>query len=304
MTDETGFLGLPNAPADAADLHILPLPLEATVSYGRGTARGPAAILGASRQVELWDDELGCDLASARVHAAPAVVPGAGEPIGDYLHRVRIAAEGLRGGGVEPRRSVTIGVGGEHSLTPPLVHAAAGTGDLSGVTVVQFDAHADLRAEYDGTPHSHACAMRRLTEAGASLTAVGIRSLCREEAEYAAASDRITTFPARDLGGNRGGADRLGEHLRGLSGPLYVTIDVDGFDPALCPGTGTPEPGGLAWWPVLGWLRTLLVENDGVRLIGCDVVETVPQQDTVVNEFTAAKLIAKLIACHLTRRPA
>ena len=288
MNDPTGFLGLPNAAPEAADVSILPLPFEGTVSYGRGTAGGPAAILEASRQVELWDDEVGFDLESLRIRTAPAVIPADGESSGDYLDRVRSAAASLPG--------LTVGVGGEHSLTPPLVFAAAGGGDLSHVTVVQFDAHADLRDEYDGTPHSHACAMRRLTGAGASLTAIGIRSACREEAGYAAASDRVTTFPARVLNRDAETERRLNAHLRGLRGDVYVTVDVDVFDPALCPGTGTPEPGGLGWWDVLGFLHALLVENETVRPIGCDVVETVPQPDTRVNEFTAAKLVAKLIA--------
>jgi len=290
------FLDLPPVAAGEADVLLLPLPYEGSVSYGQGTARGPEAIWRASTEVELWDEQLGVDLDAFRWHTAPAVFPTTDETATDYLARVREMAVALSSHG----RPV-IGVGGEHSLTMPLVEAAAGSDDLTGITVVQFDAHADLRDRYDESPHSHACVMRRLIERSADVLAVGIRSMARDEAEFMRTSDRIRTFPARLLAeAARPGSDSLEEELlstlRQLRGDLYLTIDIDVLEVHLCPATGTPQPGGLGWWQTLRYLHALLVENRQCRLIGCDLVETVPQPHTQVNEFTAALLLAKVVA--------
>ncbi len=283
------FLGLPQSPVDDADFVLLPLPFEGTVSYGKGTAAGPDAVLEASAQVEFFDDETGIDLQAFRYHTAPPVCAEPGESPGDYLARVRTAASGLRG-----RR--VIGVGGEHSVTPPLVFAAAGSQDLSSLTIVQIDAHTDLRHEYEGTVNSHACAMRRLVDKGARLVAIGIRASCQEEIEFAQEHDNITIMRAQTLANDRGAEPRLLDLLRRLSGDVYLTVDVDGLCPSLCPSTGTPEPGGLDWWQTLRILRALLREAGDARLIGCDFVETVPAAETRINEFTTARLIARTIA--------
>ncbi|MBN1908923.1 MAG: agmatinase [Pirellulales bacterium] len=295
------FLDLPPATAHEADVLLLPLPYEATVSYGRGTALAPEAIWRASCEVELWDEQTGVDLETFRWHTAPAILPGRTELAADYLARVQRAAAELH-----RHEGLVMGVGGEHGLTPALVRAARGSNDLSGVTVVQFDAHADLRDIYAGSPHSHACAMRRLVEASAQVIAVGIRSAAREEAEFANRNDLVTTFPARLLAGENHllpGEENLEpallDTLRGLEGDVYLTIDIDALDVHLCPATGTPQPGGLGWWPSLRYLHALLVENRSRRLLGLDLVETVPDPSTHVNEFTAALLLAKLGAfCH------
>ncbi|MBN2476367.1 MAG: agmatinase [Pirellulales bacterium] len=287
------FLDLPPALPRQADVLLLPLPYEGTVSYGRGTARGPEAIWRASAEVELWDEQAEFDLAALRFHTAAAVAAEEDETPADYLSRVERAAAALHGHG-----GLVVGVGGEHALTPPLVQAAAGgTDDLSGVTVVQLDAHFDLRDTYLGSPHSHACAIRRLVERSARVLAVGVRSAAREEADFARQTDRVLSFPARQLG------DPALEHelltaLRGLSGDVYLTIDIDVLEVGLCPGTGTPQPGGLSWWQTTRYLQALLVENPKCRLIGLDLVETVPQPQTQVNEFTAALLLTKAISFH------
>jgi agmatinase len=219
------------------------------------------------------------------------VVPRDDEPVAEYLDRVTRVAAALH----RPY-TLVLGVGGEHSLTPALVRAAVGEGDWSGLTVVQFDAHADLRDQYDDTPHSHACAMRRLVEQGASLIAVGIRSLDRDEAEYGRASPRIRTFPAQALASDPAIEAELLSVLAGLAGRVYLTVDVDVLEPGLCPGTGTPQPGGLGWWQILRYLRALLRPRAGFELLGGDLAETVPQPHTQVNEFVAARLLAKIIA--------
>ncbi len=141
------FFGLPSRARDEADFVVLPLPFEGTVSYGVGTAAGPAAVLNASAQLELWDDEVEFDLESLSIHTALPVRPTRGESTAEYLDRVESAAR------VD---AIGIGIGGEHSVTPPLVRAAAGGSDLNGLTIVQIDAHSDLRMDYEGDPNSHA----------------------------------------------------------------------------------------------------------------------------------------------------
>lgn len=292
------FLDIQSADAAAADVLLLPLPYEGSVSYGGGTAAGPQAVWRASAEVELWDEQLDLDLQTIRWHTAAPVVPQSGESARDYLARVQQAAMELN-----KHRGLVVGVGGEHSLTPPLIRAARGNDDLSGLTVVQFDAHADLRDEYNGSPHSHACAMRRVVKQSADVLAVGIRSADAAEADFARRSDRVKTFPARLLSrhllpGEKNKEAELLAALRGLAGDVYLTIDIDVLEVCLCPATGTPQPGGLGWWQTLRYLHALLVENRQCRLIGFDLVETVPQATNQVNEFTAALLLAKVIALH------
>jgi len=290
--DQNDFLDCPNARLSDADICIVPLPFEGTVSYGSGTAAGPDGILAASAQVELWDDELNFDLESLRYFTASVIHPESNEAADAYLRRVEASVRPLAGNG-----RFTIGIGGEHSLTPPLVYAAANDcNDLSGLTVVQIDAHTDLRDTYEGTPQSHACAMRRLTERGARVIAIGIRAMSQSEDEYAKSVGLIDIYRAQSLAEDPDLEQRLVAELRGLTGDVYLTVDIDGLDPSMCPGTGTPEPGGLGWWQTLRILRAVLLENRSRNLIGCDLVETVPQPDTQINEFTAARLLAKVIA--------
>lgn len=293
MTDrrpsECGFLGLPQSDPSSADFVIFPLPFEGTVSYGRGTADGPQAVLDASEQVELWDDELLFELDSLRFHTAESATVRACESAASYLARVQAAASAFRTLGAIP-----IGIGGEHSLTPPLVRAAVGSDDLSQLTVVQIDAHTDLRYEYEGSIHSHASAMRRLTDAGARLIAIGIRATSKEEMAYAATNPAIEIHRAQELLTDPQQLRELIGRLRSLTGNVYLTVDVDGLATSLCPGTGTPEPGGLDWYTTLQILRGLLVESEAT-LIGMDFVETVPMPATRVNEFTTARLVAKSI---------
>lgn len=286
------FLDCPDAGISDAEICIVPLPFEGTVSYGSGTAAGPASIIIASAQVELWDDELNYDLESLRYFTAPAIRPEPNEAANAYLRRVEVGVRELSGNG-----RLVIGIGGEHSLTPPLVYAASrNNNDLNGLTVVQIDAHADLRETYEGTPQSHACATRRLTERGARVIAIGVRAISQPEGEYEKSVSLVEIYRAQALAENSGVEQTLLSQLRELHGDVYLTVDIDGLDPSMCPGTGTPEPGGLGWWQTLRILRAILLENRSRNLIGCDLVETVPQPNTQINEFTAARLLAKMIA--------
>jgi len=291
-TGNIDFLDCPDAGISDAEICIVPLPFEGTVSYGSGTAAGPASIIVASAQVELWDDELNYDLEGLRYFTAPAICPEPDEAADAYLRRVEVNVRELSGNG-----RLVIGIGGEHSLTPPLVYAASrNNNDLNGLTVVQIDAHADLRETYEGTPQSHACATRRLTERGARVIAIGVRAISQPEGEYEKSVNLVEIYRAQTLAENSGVEQTLLSQLRELHGDVYLTVDIDGLDPSMCPGTGTPEPGGLGWWQTLRILRAILLENRSRNLIGCDLVETVPQPNTQINEFTAARLLAKMIA--------
>ena len=290
------FFDIPESAPEAADVLLLPLPYEATVSYRRGTAAAPEAIWQASAQIELWDEETDYDLDSLRVCSAPPLQPEAEENVPNYLRRVQSTAAALHQYG-----GLVIGVGGEHGVTPPLVLAAAATEDLRELTVVHFDAHADLRDSYDGTPHSHACAMRRLLDRGASIVTIGCRSAEREEYAHGLASGRVRTFMARTLAQDPGEEQRLFECLDALSGRVYLSIDVDVLEVHLCYGTGTPEPGGLGWWPMLRMLDRLIRRNRRCKLVGVDLVEAAPQPNSQVNEYIAARLLAKVMAYHFTR---
>lgn len=298
MTEAVPFLGIAQSELSAALIALLPLPYEGAVSYGAGTADGPPAIWDASAQVELWDYELRLDLETIAFFSAEPVSPKRGEACAEYLSRVRAAAAALHDSG-----ALVIGVGGDHSVTPPLLRAAieAAAVDPKAVTVVHIDAHADLREEYDGNPDSHACAMARALDLGVRVLSIGIRSAEGAEFQRSERDDRITTFPASALATAPESVAGMQHAVAALSGPVYLTFDIDALETNLAPATGTPEPGGLGWWFTLDLLRRLIVGNRAIRLIGADLVETVPQPGTSVNEFVAAKLIAKLAALRSIR---
>lgn len=285
------FLDLPSASMDEADVILLPLPFEGTVSYGKGTARGPAAILDASRQVETLDEETGFELDKLTYCWAEEIQPAENQKPERYLETVLESATLAHG-----HRGFVFGIGGEHSLTAPLARAAAGEDSLDDLTVVQFDAHADLRKSYEGSSSSHACVMRGLLDRGASVLAIGIRSLSSEELDHGQAHDRWEPYFARELHQEKGAEVRLLDRLEKLRGRVYLTIDVDCLEVSLAPGTGTPEPGGLRWWQTLSYLRALLRPSPDKAVLGADITETAPMEGSRVNEFTAARLICKLIA--------
>ena len=276
------FLGLdePHTDPAKATYVVLPVPYEGTVTYMAGTADGPAAIIDASQQVELFDEELLRECHAVGVATLPALKP-LKDP-GKMMQRVHQAALPVMSGG-----QFLLTLGGEHSITAPLVRAAQEA--FGDVSVLQIDAHADLRDNYDGSSHNHACVMRRVLEATDRICQVGVRNVCQEEfdqcwpqIERLITPQIVETDPAwidRAMG-------LLGE-------TVYVTIDVDGFDPSIAPGVGTPEPGGLLWRPVLDLLRRVCAER---RVVAADIVEVRPIPPNHITEFLAARLAYKLIA--------
>jgi agmatinase len=266
--------------ARGSRIHVIPAPFEASVSYGGGTARGPAAILAASNQLELWDGQ-GVP-ADAGIHTRPAV--DCSGPAEAVLTRIEAAVtETLEAG------AVPVLLGGEHTVTLgalAALHRALGPAEPFGV--VQFDAHADLRDAYQGSRLSHACVMRRALDLGLPLFQIGVRALCRDEHDLreALAVGRIDG-PDLPLAPPRASVLPPDFPAR-----IYVTFDVDGLDPALMPSTGTPVPGGLFWHQAM-WLLDDIAR--GRTLVGCDVTELAPAPGQHGPDFTAARLAYALM---------
>jgi agmatinase len=279
------FLGLSaeTSAYAAARIVVLPIGFEATTSYGAGTRGGPEAILAASRVVEKYDTDLDVDLAAAPIHTHEPLMPDFSGP-GAMVERIRRTASRLLADS-----KWVLGLGGEHTVTLGLVQAARQKhGPLS---ILQIDAHVDLWNEYEGTPFSHACVMRRCVEDGNRTVHVGIRSAGREEVEFAR-REGLPIFWGRQCAAGDDWIDRAVEALRG---PVYVTVDVDGLDPGVIRTTGTPEPGGLGWWTTIGLLEAVFKRH---TVVGADVVELAAGGDPA-SDFAAARLTAKMAALAL-----
>jgi len=265
---------------------ILPVPLERTTSYVSGTRTGPREILDASSHLELWDEEVKVDVHGVGIYTLPEMELPFGD-MSDALAEIERVA-----GAVLDRNKFLVMLGGEHSITAPAVAAAARRNP--GLAVLQIDAHADLRDSYMGSPHNHACAMRRVLE-HAHCTQVGIRSLSAEEAS---AAPGLGTRIFYDIN-MRQNAHWIDEVVASLGDPVYLTIDCDGFDPAVMPAVGTPEPGGLSWVEMLALLRALFRSR---RVVGCDVVELCPIPGMVAPNFLCAKLVYKILTYRFAGR--
>ncbi|MBE3099504.1 MAG: agmatinase [Planctomycetes bacterium] len=264
---------------------VLPVPFERTTSYVAGTRNAPREILLASGQVELYDEEMATDAHMDRVFTLPELeLPSA--DIDMAIGEIRRVVRGL-----VPHGKFVIVLGGEHSVTVPVVEAfAERTPDLC---VLQIDAHADLRDSYQGSRYSHACAMRRVVER-VPCTQVAIRSLSREEAEALPALPTRVFFD-RTM---RQDPDWMARVVDSLAPRVYLTIDCDGIDPAIMPAVGTPEPGGLSWTELLTLVRRVIAERE---VVGCDLVELCPLPGLIAPTFLCAKLISKILAYRLAR---
>ncbi len=268
---------------------VLPVPYERTTSWGRGAEDGPAALLRASHYVELYDEELRLEPFRIGIETLPPVDVEAGEDAA--LERISAAARAA----IERGRFLAA-IGGEHTVTPALVRGvvqAAGSDLDPDLGVVQFDAHADLRPTYAGTRWNHACAMSRVLDLGVPTLAVGIRSLSRPEA-VRIETEHLPVIWASQMQALT--AEELQALFLGLLASLpdtvYLTFDLDFFDPSLLPATGTPEPGGGTWRQALALLR-LLFEHK--RVIAMDIVELAPIPGNPASDFTAARLLYKCI---------
>jgi len=278
----TNFLGIPEAEntLEGSRVVVLPVPYERTVSYGVGTRNGPAAILEASRYVELYDDELDEEPSRLGIHTLPPWLPDRMEPEAAVRSLEGIVSDLL----AQPRFVLTLG--GEHAIAagPITAHLSR----YPKLSILHFDAHGDLRDEYEGDRYSHACAARRFVELGLPTVHVGIRSISREELDYAREKNLLIISNRR----LRRFDSWIPEALERLTGDVYVTFDVDFFDGSLVPGTGTPEPGGGTWEDALEIFRRVAAER---RIVGADVVEHAPLAGNRAPDFLVAKLCYKLL---------
>lgn len=275
---------------EAASAVVIPFGLESSVSYGAGTREGPAAILGASHQLELFDDELWCQPCDQfGIATLDVAQPDQGAAIAPELSRL----EGVVSDVLDAGRFPFV-LGGEHSVTAGAVRAFAERFD--DLVVLQFDAHADLRDGYLGEHFSHASAMRRVLDFGnVSLVSLGIRAISAGEVAYFEANrDRVSLHLAKDQ------ADwDVAEIVAPLKGrPVYITFDIDGLDGAVMPATGTPTPGGLSYAKSLGILRAACRAGN---VVGCDLVELAPIEGFNACNFLAAQLAYKMMAYALAK---
>ena len=268
---------------DRARAVVLPVPYDFSTSYQGGTRWGPQAIVTASQNMELWDEELGATY-RAGIHTLPSLEPTALGPEA-MAGRVEQAVGWILDEGRLPAV-----LGGEHSITAGAVRAAARR--IPGLSVLQLDAHADMRDTYLDSRYSHACVMRRVREL-VPATSVGIRSMSEEEAESLARTP-VPMWSTRQFRALRGDWQPV---LESLSENVFVTFDLDALDPGILPATGTPEPGGLDWFEAVDLLRAAAAR---ARIVGFDVVELAPIPGQVVSDFLAARLAYRLIALALS----
>ena len=296
------FLGLDESEDGPWDIVVLPIPFEMTTSWGEGTEDGPAACITASSQVELYDpllqEELPCGM---RMYTAEAWSSDAATLM-DQLDSIKdYAIEWFDG------EQFPLCLGGEHGILPPLMQAAVGhpslSGDLSLLTLIQVDAHADLRDQPGGEDFSHGTAVRRSLDAGVGkVVQIGTRALSREEAEFSLNDERVETWYARDFMGvcdGQAGWAALMDRIAQIEGPVWLTFDVDGLDGSLVPDTGTPVPGGLSHWAAVEVIEGLF--TSGAEVIGADVNEIVPGDDRL-TQFNAALIATKILAAHIASR--
>lgn len=280
MTDKPANFGnLPDrfSTFENAKVVLLPVPFDGTSTWLKGADGGPAAIIQASANMELYDIETDSQVYRQGIFTdSPVDVDQSPEKM------VEAVAERVKGH--LEREKFVVTVGGEHSVSIGAMKACVEK--FGNITILQLDAHTDLRDEYEGSKFNHACVMARAKEI-ASIVQVGIRSMDYSEKE-SVSEDSI--FFAETIYNNR---DWFEKALGKLSGRVYITIDLDVFDPSIMPSTGTPEPGGLLWYDVLAFLKLVFEKRE---VIGFDIVELCPGQDNKAPDFLAAKLIYKLLS--------
>ena len=277
---QANFLGIDTCNTwDKASFVILPVPLEMTTTYMQGTGRGPEALLEASHQVELYDDELRSETWKRGIATLAPMVFEDAAPEGAVAQIENRVSEILK----EDKRLAIIG--GEHTVTVGTVRAYRN--EYLDLSVLHLDAHADLRQEYEGSAYNHACVMARVADI-CPFVSVGIRSLCAEEA------DRIQRENLSIYGMHRLRRDDswVEASLSALGDDVYITLDLDVFDPSVMPAVGTPEPGGMGWYEVLSFLRLIFERK---RVVGFDVVELCPKPGAEHGAFTAAKLVYRIL---------
>ena len=267
---------------DAAQIVVWPVSYEGTVSYGTGTGAGAMAIVDASRNMELYEEETSSEVYKLGIHTLEEFTPRATpEAMMDSLYertKELLASD-----------KFVCMLGGEHSVSAPVIKAHAEK--FHNISVLQIDAHADLRDTYDGTPHSHASIMARVVkDLRIPSVQVGIRSISSDEARSLSTGLPTKIFWAKDIVGR---TDWIDAAVDATTENVYLTIDIDGLDPSLVPTTGTPEPGGLGWYETLALIRTLAKKR---RIVGMDLVEFSKTDNSDAPAFLCSKLVYKSLA--------
>ncbi len=279
---EGRYAGLPDEFCHArhSQIVILPVPFDLTTTYQQGAQNGPAALIEASRHLELYDIETDSEVYQLGIHTASPVLADSCDHLRDELYR--------QANYYIQKGQFLVTLGGEHSISFSPIRAYANL--YPNLSILQIDAHADLQDTYEGNPWSHACIMARVREIPrlSSIVAVGIRSMSAEEVPFV---DKNNTFFAHDLHpADDTWIDQVVERL----GPhVYITFDLDAFDSSLMPSTGTPEPGGLQWNQTMRLLKRVAQKK---QIVGCDVVELCPNPSLVAPDYLAAKLVYKILS--------
>jgi len=264
---------------EQAKFVVVPVPYDLTSTYQSGSRRGPGAILEASANMELYDEELGQETYLAGIHTLPPLDADARGPE-EMVNTVRRTIAGIAADGKTP-----VLLGGEHSISFGAVEALRGV--FPKLSVLQLDAHADLRDSYQGTPFSHAAVARRISGI-CPLVQAGIRSMSAEEAEFLK-TGRLKSYSADFIRENRSWWETI---CSDLQGDLYLTVDLDVLDPSVMPATGTPEPGGITWWDLIRLVREVSKRS---RVRGFDVVELAPIPGMIAPDFLASKLVYRIM---------
>lgn len=262
---------------DTSKIVIVPVPFDATTTYQKGTDKGPAAIIEASRNLELYDIETNSSVHELGIETAPAIKDKTSKKMLQALYNQTKKF-------LEQDKFVVV-LGGEHSISYGSIKAIAEY--YGSLSILQFDAHADLQEAYEDNPWSHASVMARVKEIPqvTQVVSVGIRSLAESELPFV---DRKRTFFAHELK-----KDWMDKVIKKLKSPVYITFDLDAFDSSLMPSTGTPEPGGLDWNTAMTLLRRVAQEKE---IVGFDVVELCPRKGDHAPDYLAAKLVYKILS--------
>lgn len=271
------FGGLEGQTFEKAKVIVLPVPYDGTVSYGSGTGQGPEAIIQTSRHMELYDWELDCEPAKVGIYTL--------EPLKVQKLKAEKMIETVEKKYAElvKANKFAVMLGGEHSISYAVDRPLRKK--YPDLSILQWDAHADLRDSWEGTPFSHACAMRRFYDRAKRIVQVGVRSLSTEEAEFIKKNKlRANIFAPEEFD--------AGKIVSRLSKNVYITVDLDGFDPSVVPAIGTPEPGGLFWPDFLSLMRAVFRRKN---VVGFDVVELSPIQGQPASDFLAALAVYKMI---------
>ena len=282
---------VPAASYDEADIVILPLCYESAPSYGTGSKHGPMHIIEASIQLERLDEETLLDWGGFKIHTLPPVIP---EGIPDRaVEQMREVADTVIGAG-----KYLLSLGGDHASSIGPIQAASDANPNLGI--LQVDAHLDLREEWNGSRFNHACVMRRVSEIrDISIVQVGVRAFSKQELEFLKTGDNFTTFYAHQI--DPMDSAWMEEAIDALPDTVYITIDLDGLDPSVVPGTGTPEPGGITYRQ----LNELIKKVGKYRnVVAADITELTKIEGFQVSEYTAAKIATKIIIhCFNPNRP-